>query len=158
MDLVAKLATELTRIFGLSMALSYLTVDVVFHMLIYAYTTIPVIFTKTKYFFQHITRMQEYLKDPSKFTTITPAPVHATFCDPYGTQTWCKPLETTDAEEKEKQYSMIEILHVLMSPIQTALVEFDQTINSDLNSKLHQVVNVCHLVLPSSLSKKLFGY
>ncbi|PHT99207.1 hypothetical protein BC332_31814 [Capsicum chinense] len=170
------------------------------------------------------------------------------FCDPYGTQTWRKPLETTDAEEKEKQYSVIgskdvlthhhrchvsqykfhfckaeifvenysrswnhfssfmctcnwwhiklsylektwmqllwllndafpwissklvlkvpirwgaswitEILHVLMPPIQTALEESDPTINSDLNSKLHQVFNVCPLVLPSSLSKELFG-
>ncbi|KAF3639724.1 hypothetical protein FXO38_04386 [Capsicum annuum] len=191
MDLVAKLASGLTRAFGLSMSLSYLTVDVVSHMLIYAYTTILVIFTKTKYSFQNITGMQEYVKDPSKFTTITLAPVPATSCDPYGTQTWRKPLETTDAEEKEKQYSMIgskdvlthhprfhvsqynklvlkvpirwgaswitEILHVLMPPIQTALEESDPTINSDLNSKLHQVFNVCPLVLPSSLSKELFG-
>ncbi|KAM3217916.1 hypothetical protein P3L10_022445 [Capsicum annuum] len=144
MDLVAKLASGLTRAFGLSMSLSYLTVDVVSHMLIYAYTTILVIFTKTKYSFQNITGMQEYVKDPSKFTTITLAPVPATSCDPYGTQTWRKPLETTDAEEKEKQYSMIE--------------ESDPTINSDLNSKLHQVFNVCPLVLPSSLSKELFEY
>ncbi|KAM3324819.1 hypothetical protein P3S67_005971 [Capsicum chacoense] len=48
MDLVAKLTSGLTRVFGLSMSLSYLTVDVVSHMLIYAYTTILVIFTKTK--------------------------------------------------------------------------------------------------------------
>ncbi|PHU20441.1 hypothetical protein BC332_11592 [Capsicum chinense] len=245
MDLVAKLAAGLTHVFGLSMSLSYLTVDVVSHMLIYAYTTILVIFIKTKYSFQNITVMQEYVKDPSKFTTITLAPVPATFCDPYGTQTWRKPLETTDAEEKEKQYSMIgskdvlthhprchvsqykfhfckaeifvenysrswnhfssfmctcnwwhiklsylektwmqllwllndafpwissklvlkvpirwgaswitEILHVPMPPIQTALEESDPTINSDLNSKLHQVFNVCPLVLPS---KELFG-
>ncbi|PHT33561.1 hypothetical protein CQW23_25361 [Capsicum baccatum] len=229
MDLVAKLATGVTHVFGLSMALTYVTVDVVSHVLIYAYTTILGIFTKTTYSFHNITRMQEYLKDPSKFTTITPAPVPATFCDLYGTQTWRKPLETTDAEEKEKQYSMIdskdvlahhprrhisqhefhfwkeeifvenysrswnhfssfmctyncwhiklsylektwtqllwllndaftwissklvlkvtipwgvswiaEILHVLMPPIQTALEESDPTINSDLNSKLHQ--------------------
>ncbi|PHT84320.1 hypothetical protein T459_12763 [Capsicum annuum] len=245
MDLVAKLAVGLTHVFGLSMSLSYLTVDVVSHILIFAYTTILVIFIKTKYSFQNITVMQEYVKDPSKFTTITLAPVPATFCDPYGTQTWRKPLETTDAEEKEKQYSMIsskdvlthhprchvsqykfhfckaeifvenysrswnhfssfmctcnwwhiklsylektwmqllwllndafpwissklvlkvpirwgaswitEILHVLMPPIQTALEESDPTINSDLNSKLHQVFNVCPLVLPS---KELFG-
>ncbi|PHT33217.1 hypothetical protein CQW23_29554 [Capsicum baccatum] len=248
MDLVAKLAAGLTRVFGLSMSLSYLTVDVVSHMLIYAYTTILVIFTKTKYSFQNITGLQEYVKDPSKFTTITLAPVPATFCDPYGTQTWRKPLETTDAEEREKQYSMIgskgvlthhphfhvfqykfhfckaeifvenysrswnhfssfmctynwwyiklsylektwmqllcllndafpwisnklvlkvlirwgaswitKILHVLMLLIQTALEESDPTINSALNSKLHQVFNVFPLVLPSSLSKELFG-
>ncbi|KAF3683964.1 hypothetical protein FXO38_00503 [Capsicum annuum] len=133
MDLVAKLAAGLTRVFGLSMSLSYLTVDVVSHMFIYAYTTILVIFTKTKYSFQNITGMQEYVKNPSRFTTITLAPVPATFCDPY------------------------EILYVLMPPIQTALEESDPTINSDLNSKLHQVFNVCPLVLPSSLSKELFG-
>ncbi|PHU02240.1 hypothetical protein BC332_27491 [Capsicum chinense] len=247
MDLVAKLAAGVTHVFGLSMALTYVTVDVVSHVLIYAYTTILGIFTKTTYSFHNITRMQEYLKDPSKLTTITPSPVPATFCDPYGTQTWRKPLETTDAEEKEKQYSMIgskdvlshhprrhisqhefhfckeeifvenysrswnhfssfmctcncwhiklsylektwtqllwllndaftwissklvlkvtipwgvswiaEILHVLIPPIQTALEESDPTINSDLNSKLHQVFNVCPLVL-RSLSKELFG-
>ncbi|KAF3644025.1 putative magnesium protoporphyrin IX methyltransferase, chloroplastic-like [Capsicum annuum] len=84
---VAKLAAGLTHVFTLSMALTYLTVDVISHVLIYAYTTILGIFTKTKYSFQNITRMQKYLKDPSKFTTITPAPIPATFCDPYGTQT-----------------------------------------------------------------------
>ncbi|PHU21417.1 hypothetical protein BC332_06524 [Capsicum chinense] len=97
MDLVAKLAAGVTQIFGLSMALTYVTVDVVSHVLIYAYTTILRIFTKTAYSFHNITRMQEYLQDPSKFTTITLAPVPTTFCDPYGTQTWRKPLETTDA-------------------------------------------------------------
>ncbi|PHT40245.1 hypothetical protein CQW23_19099 [Capsicum baccatum] len=112
MDLVAKLVSGLTRVFGLSMSLSYITVDVVSHMLIYAYTTILVIFTKTKYSFQNITGMQKYVKDP-------------------------------------------KILHVLMPPIQTALEKSDPTINSDLNSKLHQVFNVCPLVLPSSLSKEL---
>ncbi|PHT31216.1 hypothetical protein CQW23_27553 [Capsicum baccatum] len=107
MDLVDKLAVGLTHVFGLSMALTYLIVDVVSHVLIYAYTIILGIFTKTKYSFQNITRMQEYLKDPSKFTTITPAPVPATFSDAYDTQTWRKPLETTDAEENEKKYSLI---------------------------------------------------
>ncbi|PHT67596.1 hypothetical protein T459_27083 [Capsicum annuum] len=43
-----------------------------------------------------------------------------------------------------------------MPPIQTTLEESDPTINSDLNSKLHQVFNVCPLVL-RSLSKELFG-
>ncbi|KAM3381239.1 hypothetical protein P3S68_006812 [Capsicum galapagoense] len=113
MDLVAKLAAGLAHVFGLSMALSYLTVDVVSHILIYAYTTILVIFTKTKYSFQNIIGMQEYVKDPSKFATITLTPVPATFCDTYGTQTWRKPLETTNAEEKEKQYSMIGSKDVL---------------------------------------------
>lgn len=107
MDLVTKLAAGLTHVFGLSMALTYLIVGVVSHVLIYAWTTILGIFTKTKYSFENITRMQEHLKDPGKFTTITLAPVPATFCDPYGTQTWCKPLETTNAKEEEKQYSMI---------------------------------------------------
>ncbi|KAF3652830.1 hypothetical protein FXO38_15907 [Capsicum annuum] len=97
MDLVAKLAAGVTHVFGLSLALTYVTVDVVSHVLIYAYTTILRIFTKTAYSFHNITRMQKYLQDPSKFTTITVAPVPATFCDPYGTQTWRKPLETTDA-------------------------------------------------------------
>ncbi|PHT86142.1 hypothetical protein T459_08248 [Capsicum annuum] len=113
MDLVAKIAAGLAHVFGPSMALSYLTVDVVSHILIYAYTTILVIFTKTKYSFQNIIGMQEYVKDPSKFATITLAPVPATFCAPYGTQTWRKPLETTNAEEKEKQYSMIGSKDVL---------------------------------------------
>ncbi|PHU16549.1 hypothetical protein BC332_17754 [Capsicum chinense] len=215
MDLVAKLAAGLTHVFGLSMALSYLTVYVVSHILIYSYTTILVIFTKTKYSFENIIGMQEYVKDPSKFATITLAPVPATFCDPYGTQTWRKPLETTDAEEKKKQYSMIgskdvlthhprchvsqykfhfckaEIFvenysrswnhfssfmctcnwwHIKLSYLEKTWMqflwlsndafpwiskEFDLTINSDLNSKLHQVFNVCPLVLPSSLSKEL---
>ncbi|KAM3377112.1 hypothetical protein P3S68_009525 [Capsicum galapagoense] len=42
-----------------------------------------------------------------------------------------------------------------MPPIQTALEESDPTINSDLKSKLHQMLNVCPLFLPS-LSQELF--
>ncbi|KAF3630340.1 hypothetical protein FXO38_27206 [Capsicum annuum] len=53
------------------------------------------------------------LEGPGKFTMVTLAPVPATFCDPYGIQTWCKPFETTIAEEKEKQYSMIGRTDVL---------------------------------------------
>ncbi|PHT57774.1 hypothetical protein CQW23_00137 [Capsicum baccatum] len=248
MDLVAKFAAGLTHVFGLSMALTYLIIDVVSHVFIYPYTTSLGIFTKAKYSFENITRVQEYLKDPGKFTTIALALVPATFCDPYGIQTWCKPFETTAAEEKEKQYFMIgstnvlthhphccvsqyefhfhkakifvenysrswnhfssfmctcnwwhiklsylektwmqllwllnvafpwissklvlkvtipwvdswiaEILHVLMPPIQTAFEESDPTINSDLNSKPHQVFNVFPLNLSSTLSKELFG-
>ncbi|PHU01254.1 hypothetical protein BC332_31041 [Capsicum chinense] len=50
-----------------------------------------------------------------------------------------------------------EILYMLMPPLQIALEESDPTINSDLNSKLHQVFNVFPLVLSSSLSNQLFG-
>ncbi|PHU27942.1 hypothetical protein BC332_00035 [Capsicum chinense] len=50
-----------------------------------------------------------------------------------------------------------KILHVLMPPIQTAFEESDPTINSDLNSKPHQVFNVFPLILSSTLSKELFG-
>ncbi|KAM3396517.1 hypothetical protein P3S68_000029 [Capsicum galapagoense] len=44
-----------------------------------------------------------------------------------------------------------------MPPIQTAFEESDPTINSDLNSKPHQVFNVFPLILSSTLSKELFG-
>ncbi|PHU22747.1 hypothetical protein BC332_07854 [Capsicum chinense] len=44
-----------------------------------------------------------------------------------------------------------------MPLIQIALEESGPSINSDLNSKLHQVFKVCPLVLSYSLSKKLFG-
>ncbi|MCD7452338.1 hypothetical protein HAX54_016266 [Datura stramonium] len=100
MDLVAKLA------------LAYLTVDVFPHVLIYAYTTILVFVTEIKYSFQKIERMQEYLKDPIKLTAITVVPVDA-FYDPYGDQTWRKPLETIDAEEEAKQDSTINNKDVL---------------------------------------------
>ncbi|PHT49445.1 hypothetical protein CQW23_09192 [Capsicum baccatum] len=122
----------LTHVFGLSLALTYLIVDVVSHVLIYPYTTSLGIFTKIKYSFENITRIQEYLKDPGKFTMITLAPVPATFHDPYGIQTWCKPLETTATEEKEKDPTCANATNT------NCFGGIYPTINSDLNSRLHQ--------------------